>query len=210
MKFFLSFFVTTNKFQNMFLAIINDTYSEVKAEVNARKEAFQVKSCHSNNFLILIIHLRTTATCSLHIHQTHAFSWLARHYQNLEDKNTMLFSAFWTEIILSKIDNQKVKLANGTRSSDCKTFERSAIMPFLPILRHFPYFLRSINNWSCLFLNGWSFFYFRWGISSCVDSTTCEDPWPRGTSSSTSRRPSSWPTRTASSPSRRFGRVWES
>ncbi len=26
----------------MFLAIINDTYSEVKAEVNARKEAFQV------------------------------------------------------------------------------------------------------------------------------------------------------------------------
>ena len=29
-------------FQNMFLAIINDTYSEVKAEVNARTESFQV------------------------------------------------------------------------------------------------------------------------------------------------------------------------
>jgi hypothetical protein len=34
-------------FQNMFLAIINDTYSEVKAEVNARKEAFQVSLIYS-------------------------------------------------------------------------------------------------------------------------------------------------------------------
>jgi hypothetical protein len=31
----------------MFLAIINDTYSEVKAEVNARKEAFQVSLIYS-------------------------------------------------------------------------------------------------------------------------------------------------------------------
>ncbi len=29
-------------FQNMFLAIINDTYSEVKDEVNNRREEFQV------------------------------------------------------------------------------------------------------------------------------------------------------------------------
>jgi hypothetical protein len=34
--------VLKHRTSNMFLAIINDTYSEVKAEVNARKEAFQV------------------------------------------------------------------------------------------------------------------------------------------------------------------------
>ena len=33
----------------MFLAIINDTYSEVKAEVNARKETFQVRKMSKYN-----------------------------------------------------------------------------------------------------------------------------------------------------------------
>jgi hypothetical protein len=41
----------------MFLAIINDTYSEVKAEVNARKEAFQVIIITIN-----LVHLRVIAT----------------------------------------------------------------------------------------------------------------------------------------------------